>query len=245
MSGSEIVATTGKDDLSVKTNVSTEYSFAEWTNWDHFNSTVLQSRGLDNSRPENVRILRLPAVAHSKRQLLGCRIETILLQSCRHQNLERPKQRSCYLHSTTKQRLPVLRRCFLELQELRNVQQVKALKTGFHAGAITTGAFAVILAGGSVITWGASTAGGDSSAVQCQLGHVCQIQATSQAFAAVLKDGSVVTWGNDGQWVFWWWQLHSARSATKSAADSRQWFCLRRDPGRWICSDMGHWKLRW
>ena len=84
------------------------------------------------------------------------------------------------------------------------MQQVKALKTGFHAGAITTGAFAVILAGGSVITWGASTAGGDSSAVQCQLGHVCQIQATSQAFAAVLKDGSVVTWGNDGQCVFWW-----------------------------------------
>ena len=55
---------------------------------------------------------------------------------------------------------------------LRNVQQVKALKTGFHAGAITNGAFAVILAGGSVITWGASTAGGDSSAYKISSG-VC------------------------------------------------------------------------
>ena len=84
---------------------------------------------------------------------------------------------------------------------------------------------------------GSPAHGGDSSAVQCQLGHVCQIQATSQAFAAVLKDGSVVTWGN---------AYFGGDSSTVQDRLQRvqqilsQWFCLRRDPGRWICSDMGH-----
>ena len=34
-----------------------------------------------------------------------------------------------------------------------------------------------------------------SSAVQGQLKHVQQIQASLRAFAAILGDGSVVTWG--------------------------------------------------
>ena len=48
------------------------------------------------------------------------------------------------------------------------------------------------------MTWGRAS-GGDSSAVQGQLKHVQQIQAsagTGGAFAAILGDGSVVTWGD-------------------------------------------------
>ena len=55
--------------------------------------------------------------------------------------------------------------------------------------------FAAILGDGSVVTWGDSRSGGDSSAVQGQLRNVQHIQASYSAFAAVLENGSVVTWG--------------------------------------------------
>ena len=55
--------------------------------------------------------------------------------------------------------------------------------------------FAAILGDGSVVIWGLSDFGGDSSAVQGQLKNVQQIQASYAAFAAILGDGSVVTWG--------------------------------------------------
>jgi capsule polysaccharide export protein KpsC/LpsZ len=58
------------------------------------------------------------------------------------------------------------------------------------------GAFAAILADGSVVTWGHPAYGGDSSAVRDQLRSVQQIQASIGAFAAILADGSVVTWGH-------------------------------------------------
>ena len=58
------------------------------------------------------------------------------------------------------------------------------------------GAFAAILADGSVVTWGDPFRGGDSSAVRDQLQGVQHIQATYAAFAAILADGSVVTWGD-------------------------------------------------
>ena len=58
------------------------------------------------------------------------------------------------------------------------------------------GAFAAILADGSVVTWGDLDRDGDSSAVQDQLKNVQQIQATFWAFAAILADGSVVAWGH-------------------------------------------------
>eukprot|EP00435_Cladocopium_sp_Y103_P028096 s2213_g7.t1 len=70
--------------------------------------------------------------------------------------------------------------------QLKNVQQVQG----------TSGAFAAILADGSVVTWGDPHGGGDSSAVQGQLKNVQQVQGTSGAFAAILADGSVVTWGH-------------------------------------------------
>ncbi|OLP94845.1 hypothetical protein AK812_SmicGene23079 [Symbiodinium microadriaticum] len=59
----------------------------------------------------------------------------------------------------------------------------------------TGGAFAAIRSDGSVVTWRHAGFGGDSSAVQEQLRHVQQIQASHGAFAAIRSDGSVVTWG--------------------------------------------------
>ena len=51
-------------------------------------------------------------------------------------------------------------------------------------------AFAKILGDGSVVTWGDSECGGDSSAVQDRLKDVQQIQASGHAFAAILENGS-------------------------------------------------------
>ena len=70
--------------------------------------------------------------------------------------------------------------------QLKNVQQIQASKY----------AFAAILGGGSVVTWGREFYEGDSSSVQDQLKDVQQIQATPMAFVAILGDGSVVTWGD-------------------------------------------------
>ena len=70
--------------------------------------------------------------------------------------------------------------------------QIRASK-----GVGASAAFAAILGDGSVVTWGAADAAGDSSAVQDQLKNVQQVQASKGAFAAILADGSVVTWGHD------------------------------------------------
>ena len=64
---------------------------------------------------------------------------------------------------------------------------------------VSSGAFAAILGDGSVVSWGYSGHGGDSSAVQDQLRDVQQIQASAGAFAAILGDGSVVSWGDAGR----------------------------------------------
>ncbi|MFN6134181.1 MAG: hypothetical protein ACK46L_14975, partial [Synechococcaceae cyanobacterium] len=59
------------------------------------------------------------------------------------------------------------------------------------------GAFAALKSDGSVVTWGASTSGGNSSAVASQLSSgVSQIFSAMFAFAALKSNGSVVTWGN-------------------------------------------------
>ncbi|OLQ02258.1 Poly [ADP-ribose] polymerase 3 [Symbiodinium microadriaticum] len=57
-------------------------------------------------------------------------------------------------------------------------------------------AFAAILGDGSLATWGADDAGGDSSAARGKLKNVQQIQSSGRAFAAILGDRSVVTWGD-------------------------------------------------
>ena len=116
--------------------------------------------------------------------------------------------------------------------QLKNVQQLQA----------SGGAFAAILGDGSVVTWGVAGLGGDSSAVRAELRNVQQIQAFGGDFAAILGDGSVVSW----------------RSAVSSVGDSRAvlgsaeecsanpsfWRCFRCHPWRWICRDMGLWRLR-
>ncbi|MCK9172950.1 MAG: hypothetical protein M0O99_05635 [Desulfuromonas thiophila] len=45
------------------------------------------------------------------------------------------------------------------------------------------------------MTWGDSSSGGDSSAVEGQLAGVEQIYSNVNAFAALKSDGTVVTWG--------------------------------------------------
>ena len=58
-------------------------------------------------------------------------------------------------------------------------------------------AFAALKDDGSVVTWGYSSTGGDSSGVSNQLSSgVIQIFSTAEAFAALKEDGSVITWGN-------------------------------------------------
>eukprot|EP00434_Breviolum_minutum_P000883 symbB.v1.2.000780.t1/scaffold42.1/size391715/9 len=61
----------------------------------------------------------------------------------------------------------------------------------------TEGAFALWYHGDcTIVTWGDSRSGGDSSAVEDQLKGVQHIHATWWAFAAILEDGSVVFWGD-------------------------------------------------
>jgi alpha-tubulin suppressor-like RCC1 family protein len=58
-------------------------------------------------------------------------------------------------------------------------------------------AVAALRSDGSVLTWGRSDHGGDSSKVQQELSNtVDAVYATRTAFAARKSDGSVVTWGN-------------------------------------------------
>ena len=57
-------------------------------------------------------------------------------------------------------------------------------------------AFAAITSNGSVVTWGATSSGGDSSSVSGKLSSsVTSVYSNHSAFAALKADGSVVTWG--------------------------------------------------
>ena len=59
------------------------------------------------------------------------------------------------------------------------------------------GAFAYMKSDGSVISWGKSENGGDSTAVKNDLtSGVQQIYSADRAFAAVKNNGSVITWGD-------------------------------------------------
>ena len=58
-------------------------------------------------------------------------------------------------------------------------------------------AFAALKEDGSVVTWGNSLEGGDSSDISLDLKNVSQIFSTVNSFAALKEDGSVVTWGSD------------------------------------------------
>ena len=58
------------------------------------------------------------------------------------------------------------------------------------------GAFAALKSDGSVVTWGDTNHGGDSSSVATNLTGVSEIASTDASFAALKSNGSVVTWGN-------------------------------------------------
>lgn len=61
-------------------------------------------------------------------------------------------------------------------------------------------AFAALKNDGSVVTWGSSAHGGDSSSVSDQINNgVIQLFSSDKAFAALKNDGSVVTWGKGGE----------------------------------------------
>ncbi|WP_033081179.1 Ig-like domain-containing protein [Colwellia psychrerythraea] len=60
----------------------------------------------------------------------------------------------------------------------------------------SSSAFAAIKTNKTVVTWGNSNYGADSSGVQAQLSGVIDIGSTDRAFAAIKGDGSVVTWGD-------------------------------------------------
>ncbi len=61
----------------------------------------------------------------------------------------------------------------------------------------TGSAFAALKSNGSVVTWGSSTLGGDSSGIAARLSSgVTAVYSNIFAFAALKNDGSVVTWGN-------------------------------------------------
>ncbi|NTW99233.1 MAG: DUF4347 domain-containing protein, partial [Geobacteraceae bacterium] len=70
---------------------------------------------------------------------------------------------------------------------------------GHTSGEWTNGfAFAALRDDGSVVTWGDSRYGGDSSAVASMLNgtvDVVEVFSSGSAFAALREDGSVVTWG--------------------------------------------------
>ncbi len=57
-------------------------------------------------------------------------------------------------------------------------------------------AFAALKDDGTVVSWGHSTRGGDSSSVADNLTNVIEVFYSSRAFAALKSDGSVVTWGD-------------------------------------------------
>lgn len=57
-------------------------------------------------------------------------------------------------------------------------------------------AFAGIRSDGSVVTWGASSNGGDSGRVSSYLRGVKQVVGNNRGFAALLVTGEVVSWGN-------------------------------------------------
>jgi hypothetical protein len=60
--------------------------------------------------------------------------------------------------------------------------------------------FAALKADGSLVTWGSSAHGGDSSSVAAALAsNVTAVYSTSFAFAALKSDGSLVTWGFSGR----------------------------------------------
>ena len=72
-----------------------------------------------------------------------------------------------------------------------------SIKAGVTQIYSTSSAFAAVKDDGSVVTWGNSSDGGDSSTVSDDLSSgVTQIYSNNVAFSALKGDGSVITWGH-------------------------------------------------
>ncbi len=83
---------------------------------------------------------------------------------------------------------------------VNGIQQVPMaqLSSGVVEVSTTFNAFAALKLDGSVVTWGESDRGGDSTSVSSSLSSgVVEIFSTEWAFAALKSDGSVVTWGSN------------------------------------------------
>jgi hypothetical protein len=61
------------------------------------------------------------------------------------------------------------------------------------------GSFAALKITGTLIVWGNTDVGGDSSLVDAQLGNIIDIKSTAAAYAALRHNGSVVVWGHPGK----------------------------------------------
>ena len=94
---------------------------------------------------------------------------------------------------------------------LRHVQKVQA----------NAGEFAAILADGSVVSWGNSDFGGDSSAVQAQLQNVLHVQAspTSMCWWSFCSYQRRRICGHLGPPRLWRRQLTCSRAAERCSAD--------------------------
>jgi surface protein len=79
------------------------------------------------------------------------------------------------------------------INDYRNIKNIIFNKTEISDHS----AFAVLKTDGSVVTWGNSESGGDSSSVNNDLtSNIQTIYSTNRAFAALKSDGSVITWGH-------------------------------------------------
>ena len=79
----------------------------------------------------------------------------------------------------------------IHLDETKKFATPQAIGSGVIEISSTDDAFAALKSDGSVVTWGSSSYGGDSSSVSTALGSgVIKIFSTQRAFAALKSDGS-------------------------------------------------------
>ena len=112
-------------------------------------------------------------------------------------------------------------------EELRDVIHIEA----------TSCTFAAMLANGTLVTWGDSKKGGDSSGLKTQLQNVYKVKGNRSAFTAILWNGSIVSWGDKscGGKVS---SLNSARFAPSLHRTSQAFSAILQD-GSIVCWGQG------
>eukprot|EP01064_Diplonema_japonicum_P037352 TRINITY_DN870_c2_g5_i1.p1 TRINITY_DN870_c2_g5~~TRINITY_DN870_c2_g5_i1.p1 ORF type:complete len:608 (+),score=115.42 TRINITY_DN870_c2_g5_i1:33-1856(+) len=84
---------------------------------------------------------------------------------------------------------PVLVACFIANVACFSLHPVKDIYHNDYA-------FAAVRLDGTVVTWGDTDAGGDSTTVKSHLVEVREIISSEKAFAAIRRNDTVVTWGD-------------------------------------------------